>query len=124
MHVARGFHTATLLRDGRVLVAGGYDASGHPTASAEIYNPGRNRFRYKLKNYEDELVTVGNDQHIRFSRLPYGSYVLVVNATNTSGNGTATSQSVIDPPLKVEARSRAWAVNATPLSQDVNRDRQ
>jgi N-acetylneuraminic acid mutarotase len=44
-HVARGFHTSTLLRDGRVLAAGGFGASGHLTASAEIYNPAKNRWR-------------------------------------------------------------------------------
>lgn len=38
MNVARLYHTATLLRDGTVLVAGGWDGSG-VTASAEIYNP-------------------------------------------------------------------------------------
>ncbi|HEX5504056.1 MAG TPA: kelch repeat-containing protein [Thermomicrobiales bacterium] len=39
MSVARSWHTATLLRNGTVLVAGGLDATGGPTASVERYDP-------------------------------------------------------------------------------------
>jgi N-acetylneuraminic acid mutarotase len=39
MAMARGFHTATLLRDGRVLIVGGLTALDTDTASAEIFDP-------------------------------------------------------------------------------------
>jgi N-acetylneuraminic acid mutarotase len=39
MSGARAQHTATLLPDGTVLVAGGYDEAGHELASAEVYDP-------------------------------------------------------------------------------------
>ena len=45
--IAREFHTATLLADGRVLVTGGYDSSvlPHvPFASSELYDPATARF--------------------------------------------------------------------------------
>jgi hypothetical protein len=38
MDTARALHTATLLGDGTVLVAGGEDANG-PLASSEIFDP-------------------------------------------------------------------------------------
>lgn len=39
LNTARSFHTATLLPNGQVLVAGGIDAAGNRLASAELYNP-------------------------------------------------------------------------------------
>src|SRR2546423_1821912 len=40
LDTARDFFTATLLQNGDVLVAGGYDASNNSLASTEIYDPG------------------------------------------------------------------------------------
>jgi hypothetical protein len=39
LSMPRNSHTATLLADGRVLVAGGTDGKGHALASCEIYDP-------------------------------------------------------------------------------------
>jgi hypothetical protein len=44
MGVGREIHTATLLADGRVLVAGGFDASDAALASAQLYDPVTDRF--------------------------------------------------------------------------------
>jgi Kelch motif/Galactose oxidase, central domain len=44
MSVGRQIHTATLLADGRVLVAGGYDANDLARAEADLYDPTTDTF--------------------------------------------------------------------------------
>jgi hypothetical protein len=44
MTTTRQAHTATLLRDGTVLITGGTDAGDHAVATAELYDPGTGTF--------------------------------------------------------------------------------
>ena len=44
LHEGHVAHTATLLKDGRVLIAGGTDVYGLPRASSELFDPKVNRW--------------------------------------------------------------------------------
>jgi Galactose oxidase, central domain len=46
LNTGRYGHTATLLPSGKVLVAGGVDTNGNPTASAELYDPATGTWTY------------------------------------------------------------------------------
>jgi len=78
MNAAHAMHTATLLPNGDVLIAGGMDANGKPQALAEIYNPASGKFtpagsmrlarrehRATLLQNGDVLITGGLDAQER-----------------------------------------------------------
>jgi uncharacterized protein YjbI with pentapeptide repeats len=56
MGTARSFHVAALLSSGKVLVAGGLDASGKPLASAEVYDPSTGSFTATLNGMPNKEV--------------------------------------------------------------------
>ena len=83
MTTARNFHTATLLQDGRVLIAGGQDNSGAAVSSTEIYDPVKQTFSPS-----------GNMKTARFEQtatlLPDGRVLMV-------GGDAAGSAELFDP---------------------------
>jgi Galactose oxidase, central domain/Kelch motif len=62
-------HTATLLRDGRVLIAGGLAANGEYLSSAELFDPATNRFQ------PTGSMTIPRAGHIAI-RLPDGRVLI------------------------------------------------
>ncbi len=79
---SRGMHTATLMPDGRVIVAGGHHGSAIYLDSAELYNPATGKWT--------------QTGHMSYSRvnhtatLQYNELVLVVGGSSDSGDRTST----------------------------------
>jgi hypothetical protein len=67
MRVARKHHTATLLRNGQVLLAGGEDNNGHALESAEFYNTGSGTFRtvgQMMSAHDSHIATLLGDGRV------------------------------------------------------------
>jgi hypothetical protein len=107
----RQVHTATLLANGKVLVAGGASFFGgvFPT-SAEVYNPATGKWLPTLP------LTSGRTDHIA-ALLPDGK-VLVAGGFNTSDTGPSTelfdpASAVATPALLSPPTQSAGAVSVT-----------
>ncbi|MBV9073851.1 MAG: hypothetical protein JOZ10_09485 [Acidobacteria bacterium] len=86
--IAREFHTATLLSNGKVLIAGGNGFDGYPTwltptATAELYDPASSTFS------NTGSMAVGRTCHTA-TLLPDGR-VLITGGSANSGTGASTS---------------------------------
>jgi hypothetical protein len=88
MMVARTFQSATALRDGRVLIAGGTDAGDQALATAELYDPATGKF----------ALTADPMQHARYRQvavlLPDGDVLLAGGASNA---GVLANAEIFDP---------------------------
>lgn len=70
LNTAREYHTATRMSDGRVLVAGGIDANGEATSSAELYDPATGTWTVTGS------MTVSRFVHVAFA-LPTGEVLVI-----------------------------------------------
>jgi hypothetical protein len=80
----RAYHTATLLDNGKVLIAGGYGGGTIPMASAEVYDPGSGTFS------ATGSMSVPRDRHTA-TLLPNGS-VLIAGGVDDEGNALASAE--------------------------------
>ena len=101
MNTARHLHTATLLNDGRILVAGGYNGASSSYASVEIYDPVTNAWG------EVENLSTSRAGHTA-TLLPNGK-VLVVGG-HSSTIGVLNTAEVYDPV------SDSWTRTANDLA--------
>jgi hypothetical protein len=90
MNTGREDHTATLLQNGEVLVAGGISAADATLASAELYSPTRGK-----------CTVTGNMTTARYGHsaelLPNGE-VLVAGGISSTSNGTILGESELYNP--------------------------
>ncbi|HXV48654.1 MAG TPA: kelch repeat-containing protein, partial [Candidatus Binatia bacterium] len=87
MSSTRFYHTATLLMDGRVLVAGGYTGSGD-TASAEIYDPTSNSWTPASGAGSVPSMSTARSYH-RATLLIDGGVLVTGGYTGTVGTASA-----------------------------------
>jgi N-acetylneuraminic acid mutarotase len=90
LHFARGSMTATLLRNGQVLVAGGLNAANNPLASAELYNPRTGTWRLTGR------LNFARDEHT--ATLLSNGQVLVAGGENVQSVST-TSAELYNPAI-------------------------
>jgi hypothetical protein len=88
MHFARVSHTATLLRDGRVLIVGGRGDSVN--ATAEIYDPKTARF------VETGRLATARYKHTA-GLLPDGRVLIAGGSDERDWNGNLNSAEIYDP---------------------------
>jgi hypothetical protein len=81
-----GFHTATLLPNGKVLVAAGYDGTGHISADAELYDPATGTWTV--------TGSLNTARHSHTATLLANGTVLVAGGTN---GGILASAELYDP---------------------------
>lgn len=95
LNVGRSAHSATLLNDGRILVAGGLDSANRELKSAEIYDPSTGR-----------SMTVGDLNEARSNHHAVGlkdGRVLVINKQSAETFNPVTGQWTLTGPTTLQA---------------------
>jgi len=90
MATGRTNGTATLLQNGKVLLAGGWAAGSSPVALAELYDPGTGKFT------QTGSMTVGRDGHT--ATLLTNGQVLVAGGYPNTGNANDTASAELYDP--------------------------
>ncbi len=71
--------------------------------SSDQYNmPEKIKFRFMLEGLDNSWIENGSERDIRFNKLPYGNYTLLINASNPDGYWSPRVRRldlIIQPPL-------------------------
>ncbi len=101
LNVARAYHTATVLNDGRVLIAGGMSGTGSNQTvlqSAEIYDPATAAFSLITcaKGTSTDCMAMPRTGHTA-TLLGNGTVLLAGGATAMNNTGITSSAEIFDP---------------------------
>jgi Zn-dependent metalloprotease len=88
---ARHAHSATRLSDGRVLIAGGFDAAIHTIASAEVFDPATGAFN------PTGAMTISRSSHTA-TGLPGGKVLVAGGVTAPTGPALALASAELYDP--------------------------
>jgi hypothetical protein len=112
MTVARKFHTATRLQDGRVLIVGGEDQNNTILDSAEFYDPDTHTFQaapaMNTVTPEPGVPVIDGRSHHTATLLANG---MVLVAGGVYQNDTSGAQEVHDTGLVFDPATDKWEYN-------------
>jgi hypothetical protein len=128
MRDARTDHTATVLSDGTILVAGGDDVSGRPLSSAEVYDPSSGKFSLVVS----KMLTARAEHSatlISGCSCPADGKVLIAGGAASAQGGALESAELYDPATgeftatgsmkATRARHSATLIASGPLAGNV-----
>ena len=98
LNTARYYHTATLLSNGMVLVAGGFDSSRNASASAELYDPA-----------SGSLTVTGSLNTARYIHTA----TLLSNGMVLVAGGVDTGLNALDSAELYDPASGTWTVTGS-----------
>ena len=64
--------------------------------------PEKNNYAYKMENFDDVWIHIGNNREAHYSNLPPGEFVFIANGSNNDGSWNETGASlkiIITPPF-------------------------
>ena len=88
LNTARDYHTATLLQNGMVLVAGGFDSNSSASASAELYDPASGTWT--------ATGSLNTARYVHTATLLQNGMVLVAGGFDSNGSASASAE-LYDP---------------------------
>jgi len=104
LNLARAYHTATLLQDGTVLVAGGLDASFTALTSSEIYDPATGIWT------TSSAVMHDGRQRFTATLLPSGKVLAAGGGNSAETPSVLLSAEIYDPVAKTWTYTEASAI--------------